>query len=366
MTEPKSNNFDLIRLAAALQVALHHTLEHLHIGATEAGALVDLFPGVPVFFFVSGFLISRSFERNQAPKEFAFNRMLRIYPALAVCFAASVLMVWATGYLRSVETSLHEWILWGAAQLSFVQFYNPQFMRGFGVGVLNGSLWTISVELQFYAMVPTIYGLLRLTRLSKKASNCWLVVLIVVFLIINRVYIIEALNHSEHLFYKLAGVSFAPWFFMFLVGVLAQRNSAVLVPLAVSHAGLIWIAYLAMALGGRLLGWGMGNGIHPLLFVALSTLVLATAFSHPGTSDRMLGRNDISYGVYIYHMPVINCVLVLGLPARSQIAAITTIVICTVMLAILSWRLVERPALALKRHPLYRHESPRGGSAGLG
>jgi peptidoglycan/LPS O-acetylase OafA/YrhL len=54
------------------------------------------------------------------------------------------------------------------AQLSIVQFYNPDFLRGYGVGVLNGSLWTISVELQFYVMLPwvwtfTAYGRKRFT-----------------------------------------------------------------------------------------------------------------------------------------------------------------------------------------------------------
>jgi peptidoglycan/LPS O-acetylase OafA/YrhL len=43
-----------------------------------------------------------------------------------------------------------------AAQLTIGQFYNPAFLRGFGVGVLNGSLWTIPVELQFYLLLPLL------------------------------------------------------------------------------------------------------------------------------------------------------------------------------------------------------------------
>ena len=43
-----------------------------------------------------------------------------------------------------------------------VKTKHPDFLRGYGVGVLNGSLWTIPVELQFYALVPLIYWSLSL------------------------------------------------------------------------------------------------------------------------------------------------------------------------------------------------------------
>ena len=57
------NNFDLLRLFAAFQVATHHTLSHLNISYDESGmlALLDAIPGVPIFFFISGYLISKSY-----------------------------------------------------------------------------------------------------------------------------------------------------------------------------------------------------------------------------------------------------------------------------------------------------------------
>ncbi len=82
------NNFDIIRLFAALQVAIHHTMSHLKIEQNSDSVILmfsGFFPGVPIFFFVSGFLISKSYESNPSIREYAQNRILRIYPALIIC-----------------------------------------------------------------------------------------------------------------------------------------------------------------------------------------------------------------------------------------------------------------------------------------
>ena len=63
------NNFDLVRLFAALQVAICHSAGHFGY-QNFAITLLGYFPGVPIFFFVSGFLIYSSYEKskeNQKP-----------------------------------------------------------------------------------------------------------------------------------------------------------------------------------------------------------------------------------------------------------------------------------------------------------
>ena len=54
------NNFDLIRLFAATQVAISHISSHLEI-AIPGLSFLSYFPGVPIFFFISGYLIYQSF-----------------------------------------------------------------------------------------------------------------------------------------------------------------------------------------------------------------------------------------------------------------------------------------------------------------
>ncbi len=85
-----NNNFNLIRLLASIQVMIYHFLEHFGLNKLpiykDIHKVLSYFPGVPIFFFISGFLIFKSYELAPNFKIYLRNRLLRIYPALIVCF----------------------------------------------------------------------------------------------------------------------------------------------------------------------------------------------------------------------------------------------------------------------------------------
>jgi peptidoglycan/LPS O-acetylase OafA/YrhL len=343
------NNFDLIRLIAAIQVVLIHSLHHLHIDVSGSyiREALTLFPGVPIFFFISGFLISKSYESNPLIREYTQNRMLRIYPALIICTIFAIFSVYLTGYFSNVDVGLGKFFGWIIGQISFIQFYNPDFMRGFGTGVLNGSLWTISVELQFYVLIPILYWLIGFVE--KKRINVLLIVLICVFLLVNIVYYEFKKTHADEFFLKLVGVSFLPWFYMFLVGVFFQKNFDTMFRLLSSRFSLVLILYVLVGyLSVKFLGFSLGNRINPILYVLLAMLIFSLAFSFPMMSHKILRRNDISYGVYIYHIPVINIFIFYGL--LSSFISLISVLVITVILAVLSWKFIEKPSLKFKRH----------------
>jgi peptidoglycan/LPS O-acetylase OafA/YrhL len=353
---PRNNNFDLIRLFAALQVAITHSLPYFvsDIGNSKLMYILELFPGVPVFFFISGFLISKSFEKNSNVREFFVNRILRIYPALAVCFALSLVVVSASGYFATVRPSAVAFITWVLAQLSFVQFYNPEFMRHYGTGVLNGSIWTITIELQFYALVPVVYLFVRkLSGGGRRNSNWALLAACGAFAIVNCLYVRDATHNAHQLWFKLLSVSFLPWFYMFLTGVLFQRYFHYVSRWFSGRFPPILVAYCVVAvLGYKFLRLNLGNTLSVPLFLALAVLAFAAAFSANTLSERLLRRNDISYGVYIFHMPVVNLLLTLGI---SGWAGFSVAFALTVICATLSWVFIEKPALSWKRQTTYAH-----------
>jgi peptidoglycan/LPS O-acetylase OafA/YrhL len=355
-TDPlRKNNFDLVRLVAACQVAVYHGLSHLGVLPADHFVVrfLDCLPGVPVFFFVSGFLVSLSFERSPTVADYARNRFLRLFPALVVCVLLSACIPLVAGYLGTAQFSWLELLAWIAAQLTVFQFYNPEFMRGFGVGVLNGSLWTISVEIQFYLIVPLMYGATSLIR-PVRAASLALGFAIVLMAAVNQAYVISQPVFADSAIYKLFGVSFLPWVYMFLCGMLAQRLFPAVYRLT-SDRFLLWAgAYGICALAAfSWRGSGFGNAISPWLFVPLAAATLSAAFSNRTLCDRLLSRNDVSYGVYIWHMPIINLLVYTGWGGTWR--GFSLAMVGTLLAAALSWIFIERPALRLKRRSLYQH-----------
>ena len=150
------NNFNLLRLIIALQIVFIHSILSLGIENLIVDNIyntIKYIPGVAVFFLISGFLIAMSYDKNPNLKYYIKNRILRIYPALFINIFIGIIILY---YFDFIEFNT-ELILWIMAQITFLQFYNIDMFREFGVGVINGSLWTISVELAFYILLPIIF-----------------------------------------------------------------------------------------------------------------------------------------------------------------------------------------------------------------
>lgn len=346
------NNFDLLRLIAALQVVILHSVGILQIDPpTIIGGLLQffhLFPGVPIFFFISGFLISKSYESNHKLSEYSQNRVLRLYPGLIVCVLLSFILIFVSGYMATTNTGFFDWGLLFVAKTTILQFYNPEFMRGYGDGVLNGSLWTITVELQFYFLVPIIYTMFKLREQGN--TNLKLISLIIFFLLVNRVYANIPADYHNEIIYKLVGVSFFPWFYMFLFGIFVQKNFDFFHKLLAGKFLLVFVLYCVVGYFAKRYQIDLGNNINPLIYVLLIAVAFSFAYSFTDLSKKILNGNDISYGAYIYHMPVVNFMLYLGYSEDIKYAFYAFII--TVALAIASWVFIEKRSLALKKHPL--------------
>jgi peptidoglycan/LPS O-acetylase OafA/YrhL len=340
------NNFDLIRLFAALQVATVHMIADFKLSGPNV-AVIDfglrLFPGVPVFFVISGFLISQAYERSKSLDRYYRNRCLRIFPALWICLVVSAGLVLACATTTVGPVSTGGWLLWWAAQMTAFQSYCPAFLKPFGTGALNPSLWTIPVELEFYLLLPVIYTLLGLNR---RRGNVPLGILLALSLALRCTYAPNGMfDRIETSYFVLTTVM--PHLWMFLVGVLVQRNWP---PLRnwFENRFLWWLlGYLMLrALAARLHVGPGGLEINPLFLLPLTGVVMAGATSARSLSNRILRHNDISYGIYIYHMPTVNLMVQFG--ASASVLSIITALVISVGAASLSWTLIERRFLARK------------------
>lgn len=339
-----TNNFNLIRIFAAFQVALSHSVSHLEIKMPAGFSILSLFPGVPIFFTVSGFLISNSFYRNPKWKEYFINRIVRIFPGLWVCFLTLLFGLFVTGVLSIDSFNSSYFWRWVSAQVSFFQFYTPDFLRSWGVGTPNGSLWTIPVEIQFYIFLPFIYFInIKFTK------NQW--ILFSLFLGITVIFLNSYYQTLDPniLVTKIYHVTLAPFLAYFLLGYFAfifWEN----IRFWVEGKFLMWAVIYGIYIGLFFFKWGLYDGsYYPNLIgwisnILLSLLVLSAAFTNGTLSDKVLKGNDLSYGIYLYHMVVVNFMIDLKVESNKLFLALSI----TCLLAFISWKLVEKPCLSLK------------------
>ncbi len=348
VTIHRENNFDLIRLIAALQVAVYHGAEHFNLKGKSSFfdafiSFISYFPGVPIFFFISGFLIYASYNRNKNDwYKYAKNRLLRIYPALIVCSIFLVIVL----LIEGVSCSLSKFSMYFLGQITLFQFWTPDCLRLWGVGTPNGSLWTIAVELQFYLFIP-LFGLF-----VKKVEKLNAKFILLTFFVLSYGFSLWHQNMpSELLYVKVIGVSLFPYLFFFILGMFCFEYWSKIEKLIQGKAFYYFLVYVLFC-------WifsyqlALFNPSYSPNFIGLCSILLllacvvSFAFTNQSLSEKMLKGNDISYGVYIYHMIVVN--LFVQHIHDFRFVHLIYVIIVTVITAYFSWRFVEKKALLIK------------------
>src|SRR5476651_2876105 len=92
------NNFDLVRLFAATQVIGEHYNDHISkAGNKTLIELLFFFPGLTIFFMISGYLVSTSYQSSKTISNYVTNRVFRIYPGLWACIGITIIVFSLTG-----------------------------------------------------------------------------------------------------------------------------------------------------------------------------------------------------------------------------------------------------------------------------
>jgi peptidoglycan/LPS O-acetylase OafA/YrhL len=351
----RRNNFDALRLLAAISVIFSHS--YLVAEGTQNNEPLILLTGnqsifglagVFVFFAISGFLVTQSFEQTRNPLHFLAKRALRIFPGLFVATLTSAFVLGPivtdlplSTYLSRVQPyayvvgntlldqSVHE--------LPGVWFVDNQ------VGLeVNGSLWTLRSEFLMYLMVLAL-GVLRL-------------------LTVRTALVLLAFGMACLHFNMLDKLEPWGWFFQLLSawGWLVAFFAAGIVLYKLRNTRILDGRIAALALAGLVLSVPLRLflvlfpifGCYLALWLALNRRLPVIPVARFG---------DLSYGLYIYGWPVEQTVIWLsgGHAAWWQVFLIA--LPATALIAFLSWHLVERPMLRLKPGSQRGSLRPEGG-----
>lgn len=354
VVQGRDNNFNLIRIAAALTVLVTHSFALS--GGAAAGA-----PGrsrlgmslgaiaVDVFFATSGFLVTASLMRRGSLRAFVRARVLRIYPANVVMVLLTVFglgLVFTTrpwtDYLTSTTTLRY---LERCATLFFgVSFRLPGvFAHNPYPDAVNGSLWTLPYELHMYALLAFVWFLC--TRFASRSAHKAFQYTLVAVTAVSAVLLV--LNDLYNPAPRENG------FLMLLCTFFSGATCFVMRERIVLSWSLFWP--LAALLAASCIDKHLFFAVY---LATLAYLVLVLAYLPGGAVRRYNRVGDYSYGTYIYAFPVQQSVAAL-VPGVSLAPMIALASGATLALAALSWHLIERPALELKealsraRRPAY-------------
>lgn len=332
------NTFDFLRLVAATVVVVAHASVLLDGQKSPLAAPAALVDGVGMFFVISGFLVyksaARTYEKTGGWREFARNRFLRVAPALyAYTVVVAVLLV-AIGAVPVADMLSLDVAKWLTGTLLLVPLADPAVFASFGTGQLNPALWTITAEVSFYLVIPFLY--LAARRWGMPAALLCLAPVAV----FGPALTFEADGVLRHLLHD----TFVNMSAYFVVGVFWTRYW--------DRAPKQFWVFIASLAAYLVVKEGSPDELYQrvgpaIVALPLSYCIIWFAYLGPKSLAGLTHRvGDLSYGTYLWHLPIINYFAWQGWRGAWTVPAV---VVVSWSFAQVSWRVVEKPLLGRKR-----------------
>jgi peptidoglycan/LPS O-acetylase OafA/YrhL len=339
--DERRNNFDLLRLVFAGAVLLFHQYAISREPSLEV--LAQIFSAelaVQGFFVISGFLVVMSGMQTPSVRRYASKRVRRIFPA----YCTVVVLCAVGGFaLTSVPASeyfggdLARYLIANLAFLNFVAPNLPGVFTGNPWTEINGALWTLKIEVTFYALVPLLLWACR--RWHTGALLALLFVLSVVYTIwLDALYAATGNGLWAQLQRQLPGQ-----LTYFLVGAALYLYRGP----ASKHWRALLLGAVVVLLVDLFVTHPVAGVVLQPLWVGIPVVMAARRAPYLGNSARF---GDLSYGIYILHFPVIQVAIASGWYAADPWRAFVLTTTITIVLAWLSWHLVEKPFLGRQSH----------------
>jgi len=333
LTENRNNNFQLLRLFAATCVVYFHCFAVTNHWTEEPlwrvahdwdfGTV-----GVEIFFVISGFLVTKSWQQRAHLPSFLGARLLRIYPALVLAVIVTIILGGISSRLTwseflsnpmTIDFAWHTASGWNLRDELPGAFATNPYPRA-----VNGSLWTLPVEIRLYVAVA-LTGLTGL-MVSRRPFLALTMVVLTVAVIWPNVLLFAPDDAAIGRVVPLFALGAIIW--------IGRHWIPVSLPLAL-------IALIAVSANPA----GLGRGV---LFGPLFSYAVIVIAVHPRLQLPVFNRlGDYSYGIYVYAFPI-QQTLVERHPGMTPGELFALAMPIVVAIAMSSWHGIEKPALSLK------------------
>ncbi|MDD2941677.1 MAG: acyltransferase [bacterium] len=331
----RKNNFDILRYLFALTVIYSHSW--VLLGQDEPGQSILLRPlsgyGVPGFFVISGYLVTKSWISDSSVVRFLLKRFLRIYPGLlaAILFSALVIGPLATGlpigeYLRNPSV----WVYIKQNMLVYPLHYSiaDVFHGNPYPNAINGSLWSLPIEFTAYIAVL----LLGVTGAFRERR---VVILLLLGLFSFETWCQTRTEYSSLVVGYMLIAQVIQLMIFFLIGstiYLYREKVPVSIPLLMLSLAICLFA----------------SDIRLIFYFSFSYLVYNLAYAMPVVFN-INKFGDFSYGLYVYAFPVQQLLISLLFRSYHPLWLCLISTVATAIVSVVSWHFIEGPCLRLRK-----------------
>ncbi len=338
------NNFDFLRFMAAALVIISHSSALTGSGIEPFAWLTKgqgTFGGlaVGIFFIISGYLVCASYVKTQNIFKYFFARILRIFPALFVVLLIAAFVVGPLMTTLSLKAYLFD-----AGTIDYLKSIELYPMRYQLPGVIfssgkfgsavNGSLWTLSFEFTCYIMVA-ILGLLKMLKKE----------------VILGLFIGALLTHQfqSNVFPHADTENFFPYINQAQLIILVTQFLSGMVFYLYKDNIRYSYKYFIIGFFAFIFSCYYGVGYQLLFPIAGAYLIFYLAYCPKIKLQNFSKYGDFSYGIYIYGFMIQQVLIkIVGDGMNSNLNWFISLPIA-ILCGILSWHLVEKRFLALKR-----------------
>ncbi len=340
--------FDFVRIVLAFAVLLWHAVA-ITKGSSDPAKDSFIWPFafaiLPMFFALSGFLVTGSALRLPL-KEYVLNRSFRIIPALGVdiFFSALILGPIITVFALSNYFTDRQFFVYFANIIGWIHYKLPGVFLGNPLpGIVNGALWTVPYEIACYVIMSAMIWVGIIRR--------WTYVLGSVLLITGVAMLLHSIGFRT-------GFAMADKLLTFAL----FSKGASLVPCFLAGSAIYLMQHfipfsgrIAALVGAGLVACGMfapNIWFDSPIFIALTVLPLSYLVVWLGLVKLpkipFFDRGDYSYGVYLYHFPILQLLqLLFGFAIWWQLSLAA--IIPVTLFAMFSWHSIEKPVLKQRK-----------------
>ncbi len=323
------NEIDLLRFFAAISVVFYH---YAFRGYAADGMSAMPYPslapvakygylGVELFFMISGFVILMT-AANGSLKGFLISRFVRLYPAFWACCTLTFVTILALGAPR-YEASLAQYLINMTMTSAFV-----------GVAEIDGSYWSLFVEMKFYGLVALVL-LLGQIRHSQLLLVLWLLASIALEMVhVGRLRALLLVDYSP---FFIAG---AAYFLLWSQGISRTRIGVI----AGSWCLAVWQSVRALPAIEEHYHTQMSSYIVAGAVTAFFAVMFLIAVRRTGTISqrRWTVAGAVTYPLYLLHQTIGFAVFNAAYPAMSRHVLLWTMIALMLVLAYIVHVAVER------------------------